>query len=111
MIYSAEQVKDARGPETPGCDCPGCKTLVALKALICAPVTQHEAAERAQRTHPGDDPPRAAWLGVLMIAAARARAQGFSDDILSSVISQGVTQAELLNPHLHYTANSKDMPL
>jgi hypothetical protein len=109
MIFSAEQVADTQGPDTPGCDCPGCQSLVALKALICAPVTAHEIEAFAQRG--AGEKPSSAWLSVLMIAAARAAAQGFSPDTLEGVVNHAIEQTHLLNPHLHYTANSQDMPL
>jgi hypothetical protein len=116
VIFSAAQVEDALGPDTPACECPGCQSIVAIKGLICTLVTTHDTAQLAhhremREVDPDMPAPAPAWLSVLMLAASRARAQGFSTQVIGSTVAQGVEQADLLNPHLHYTANSQDRPL
>jgi hypothetical protein len=116
MILSAEQVADTLGPETPGCDCVGCKGIVAIKKLICDVVTLHDALglmdyHQRKLTDPSTERPVSAWLAVLMVAASRASAQGFPIEVLDATVEQGINQCHELNPLLHYTANDQSLPL
>jgi hypothetical protein len=112
MILTAQQVEATLGPDTPGCDCYSCRTIVALKSLVCDVVTDFDTQQLDnKRASATPTPAAAAWLGVLMIASARAASQGFSPEAIQNVVDHGIDQAELLNPGLRYTANKPDRPI
>jgi hypothetical protein len=89
-MLTARQVSSMIGPDTPGCDCQGCKEIVTVRGLICDPVTDFSD------NMPADDA-ALPWLMVMMIAASRLRAQGVDPRTLANAAARGV---EMLNPLL-----------
>jgi hypothetical protein len=92
-LLTARQVANMVGPDTPGCDCEGCKELVQVKGLICDAVTGFSDAMQPEDI-------ALPWLMVMMIAASRLRAQGVDHRVLANAAARGVDQAEILNPLL-----------
>lgn len=95
-MLTARQVTGMIGPETPGCDCAGCKEIAQVKALICEPVTAF--ADTMDTVQASDT--ALPWLMVVMIASSRLRAQGVDPRMLANAAARGVDQAEMLNPLL-----------
>ena len=101
QLLAATQVTEMVGPETPGCACPGCEAILKMKALVCEMVTQHDPLTAAMLADPNadeDNLPPAAWLTLMVVAAARCRAQGMDLDTMRSAVLHGVGQTEAFNP-------------
>ena len=95
-MLTAEQVTTMSGPETPNCDCSGCKLLVAMKRAICSPVTKLDTDDGA------------AWVAAIVVAANRCAAQGVPLQAMVNAVSHGVNQAVRLNPMLCGVAPSSE---
>lgn len=87
-MLTAEQVTGMVGPETPDCDCDGCRMLLRMKQAIVAPVTALDDTENGV----------SAWAAALVVVGSRLSAQGFALPTILDALAHGLNQGREQNP-------------